>query len=275
MDGATARAILDFDTGIDHEHACGATPLTGALIAAKRSGLEGRMLDLRNSGDTAGGRSQVVGYGSFAFQEPSAGYEEAHGRELISIARRAIGDALGRSPGGFGDADPRPAAHAPWLREVRASFVTLKKEGELRGCIGSLEAHRPLAEDVGANARAAAFQDPRFARLSAGEFESLEIEVSVLSRPSPIVFEDHASLVRQIVPGEDGLILEHGSGRSRRRGTFLPQVWESLPAPEEFVSQLKRKAGLPSETRTTACTVRRYRVRKWRESEFGDESTGN
>jgi AmmeMemoRadiSam system protein B/AmmeMemoRadiSam system protein A len=261
VDGATAAAIMALDTRITHEQACGATPIAGALLAARAHGLAPRLLDMRNSGDTAGGKSRVVGYGSFAFSSAGASYEDSHGRQLLALAREAIAQALGLQPA---SAPPRDA----WLREQRATFVTLKSAGRLRGCIGMLEATRPLGEDVRANARAAALQDPRFAALGLAELDEIDIEVSVLSAPARIAFEDHADLLRQIVPGRDGLILECDTPAGRRRGTLLPQVWEDIPDPEQFVAQLKLKAGIPADTRSSRCAFRRYRVLKWRESEL-------
>ena len=259
IDSGTARAIVGFDAGISHEQACGATPIAGALLVARRHGLTPRLLDLRNSGDTAGGKGQVVGYASFAFSEGLAEFGADHGGALLGLARASIGAALG--------CNPAPVIPDElWLRIARASFVTLKKDGDLRGCIGSLEAHRPLGEDVVANARAAAFQDPRFSPLARKEFESVEIEVSLLSAPRRVLFEDHADLIRQMRPGEDGIILECEG----RRATFLPQVWESLPDPEQFLAQLKQKAGIAA--RTTRCTVMRYGALKWREPPRGRES---
>jgi AmmeMemoRadiSam system protein A len=150
---------------------------------------------------------------------------------------------------------------ASWLKPARASFVTLTQGGELRGCIGSLEAHRPLGEDVSHNARAAAFSDPRFAPLTADELARTRIEVSLLSTPKQLAFADHADLIAKLRPREDGLILEFGGAR----GTFLPQVWDSLPDPEQFVAELKRKAGLPSSLSTARCRIQRYHVLKWKE----------
>ena len=123
-----------------------------------------------------------------------------------------------------------------------------------------------LGEDVIANARAAAFQDPRFNALTPAELAGLEIEVSILSRPVRLSFEDHADLMRQIVPAKDGLILECDTPSGPRRGTFLPQVWDDIPDPEQFMSQLKLKAGVPADTRSTRCRFRRYRAVKWREA---------
>ena len=256
VDAATAQSILALDPRISHEQACGATPIGGALLLAKRRGFAARMLDLRNSGDTAGGKARVVGYGSFAISTAPERYTEEHGRSLIALARQSIGAALGLGPEAL-------LPEVAWTRELRASFVTLKQHGRLRGCIGTLEPVRPLGQDVMANARAAALQDARFAPLGTEDLAAVDIEVSVLSRPSRLLFESHEDLMAQIVPGQDGLILECDGPGGKHRGTFLPQVWKDLPMPEEFIAQLKLKAGVPADTRTTRCTFRRYRVHKW------------
>jgi hypothetical protein len=260
IDRGTARAILDYSTDIDHEQACGATPVAGMLLAAKRHKLNVELLDLRNSGDTAGGRARVVGYASFAFWDGAPGFAEGHGRTLLAIARNSIEAALGASA-------PMPLPDERWLKPARASFVTLTRDGGLRGCIGSLEAHRPLGEDVSHNASAAALSDPRFAPLTAEELAGTRIEVSLLSTPKLFSFADHADLIAQLRPGEDGLILEHGDAR----GTFLPQVWENLPDPEQFVAELKRKAGLSPDVSTARCRIQRYHVLKWKEEESRDD----
>src|SRR5437762_87613 len=219
IDGATVRAILGFDPRIGHEQACGATPVAGMLIAAKRKGLAAKLLDCRNSGDTAGDKSRVVGYASFALASESPRYRAEHGRELLQIARQSISVALDArgEPG-------TPVAEESWLRESRASFVTLMLGDELRGCVGSLEAQRPLAEDVAENARAAAFEDARFKPLTPDELGRIDIEVSLLSTPKRIAFEHHAELIARLRPGVDGIILEQGE--EGKRATFLPQVWE-------------------------------------------------
>ena len=264
IDGATVQAILGFDAGISHEQACGATPVAGVLIAARRLGLKPKLLDCRNSGDTAGGKDQVVGYASFAFAPAGSRYEAEHGRRLLQIARASLSAALGaraNSPG------PQ-AADEPWLRECRASFVTLTQDEELRGCVGTLEAQRPLAQDVAANACGAAFQDPRFKPLTQGEFARIDIEVSLLSTPKRLRFEDHADLITRLRPGVDGLILEYGDEKADKRATYLPQVWESLPDPDQFIASLKQKAGIAQDTDTRRCRVKRYTALKWREAEF-------
>ncbi len=128
---------------------------------------------------------------------------------------------------------------ADWLDEPGASFVTLHLAGRLRGCIGSIEPFRCLGEDVWANARAAAFHDPRFPALTVAEYPAIDLEVSVLSAQEPIECDDEADLLGQLRPGVDGLVLHTDC----RKGTFLPQVWEQLPEPAEFVGRLKAKAG--------------------------------
>jgi hypothetical protein len=139
--------------------------------------------------------------------------------------------------------------------------VTLKQGSQLRGCIGSLNAHRPLIEDVRYNAMAAAFSDPRFRTLDIGEFGAIKVEVSLLSRPESLHFRNQADLLSQLRPLVDGLILECGSHRS----TFLPQVWESLPEPAMFLAHLKAKAGLPQDFWSPELRSARYTVEKWAE----------
>lgn len=140
------------------------------------------------------------------------------------------------------------------LQASGASFVTLKKSGQLRGCIGSLEAHRPLIADVVHNAYAAAFSDHRFAPLTAHELADIELQVSVLSKAEPLDVKNEDDLLRQIRPGVDGIILEEGM----HRGTFLPAVWESLPDAKSFVEHLKQKAGLAVDYWSPTVKISRY-----------------
>lgn len=140
------------------------------------------------------------------------------------------------------------------LRAPGAAFVTLHRFGQLRGCIGSLEAYRPLVEDVAENAFAAAFRDPRFAPLSADEAPDLVIEISVLSPAEAMTFDSEADLLTQIRPGIDGLIIEDRG----HRGTFLPSVWEQLPDKTAFWQHLKAKAGLPPNYWSDTLRVSRY-----------------
>jgi len=256
IDGRTVQAILELRTDIDHEQACGATPVTGFLLAAKRRGLTIEFLDARNSGDTVGGRDRVVGYASFALWNGTRGYEEVHGRALLGLARGAVGEAFGNGSVAIPD--------EPWLKEKRATFVTLNQDGKLRGCIGSLQPTRALCEDVAANAANAALADRRFSPLKPAELSSIEMEVSLLSAATLVQFADANELMAQLRPGTDGVIL----AADGRRGTYLPQVWEQLPDPVQFLASLKQKAGVPADTRLTRCQVWRYQVRKWKESDL-------
>lgn len=181
--------------------------------------------------------------------------ETDRGPTLLAIARAAIADQLGE-----------PVPHyeaASWTQEPGATFVTLQLNGELRGCVGSLSAKKPIREDVEANARAAAFHDSRFKPLSRREYPGIEIEVSLLSPMEKLAFESQQHLLTLLRPGVDGLVLEYGW----QRGTFLPQVWEQLPNPDTFLAHLKQKSGLPADFWSEGIRISRYTVEKWREHE--------
>jgi AmmeMemoRadiSam system protein A len=182
-------------------------------------------------------------------------FTEEQGRLLTTLARAAIAREF---------AEPGAALpHPDWLDAPGAVFVTLTEAGQLRGCIGSLEAHRPLGEDLEHNARAAAFGDPRFPPLGEEELAGTRVEVSVLSRPEPMRFASEADALAQLRPGIDGVILEYGW----QRATFLPQVWEQLPDPRQFMSHLKRKAGLNPDFWAEDIRLSRYTVEKFKESD--------
>ena len=253
IDGATIERIARFATDIDHEEACGATPLNGLLSLSRQKNLCLKLLAACNSGDTAGGKDRVVGYSSFGLYEGGEVPLEVAGKVLLRLARGAIEhQLLGK---------PRGQLDLPWLRQAGATFVTLTKNDELRGCIGSLEPARALGEDVAQNALAAALRDPRFPPMSAAEWPHCRVEVSLLSTPKPLRFADEADLLAQIRAGEDGLILQCEG----RRATFLPQVWEDIGDKKLFLAHLLKKAGLAPDTRLTRCKVSRYGVFKWKE----------
>jgi AmmeMemoRadiSam system protein B/AmmeMemoRadiSam system protein A len=259
VDRATVGQVLDRDATLSHEQACGAMPLNGLLAAAADLGLEPVLADLRNSGDTAGDRARVVGYAAVLFHEsdthrrqerPSASVADSH----VAHARAAIAEALGLAS--------IPPAASPAFEAPGAVFVTLLLDGRLRGCIGSLEPHRPLREDLRANAVAAAFRDPRFPPLSAAEFARVRVEVSELEPAEPLVAGSETEAWAAVEPGIHGVILEWG----RHRSTFLPQVWAQLPTPREFFAALKCKAGLPADFWAPDVRLARYTVRKWAEA---------
>ncbi|MGM0592941.1 MAG: AmmeMemoRadiSam system protein A [Pseudomonadota bacterium] len=171
-------------------------------------------------------------------------------QQLLALAERAIRHGLD-----YGRAlSVESKSYPKTLQQPGACFVTLERGGQLRGCIGSLSAHRPLVEDVAENAWAAAFADPRFAPLREEELAGLEIHISVLTPAEPMRFESEQDLLAQLQPGVDGLVLEEGL----RRGTFLPSVWEQLPTPELFLRHLKQKAGLPPDYWSETLKVSRY-----------------
>jgi len=174
------------------------------------------------------------------------------GRILLDLTRESIRHGLLHDIPLPVDPGPLP----PELGEDRASFVTLTLNSQLRGCIGSLEAHRPLAVDAAHNAFAAAFRDPRFSPVEAPEVDRLEIHLSLLTPAEPVLFLSEDDLLGQLVPFEDGLILVEG----RNRGTFLPAVWTSLPEPAQFLEHLKLKAGLSRGYWSDTLRVWRYRT---------------
>lgn len=169
---------------------------------------------------------------------------------LLSLAHHAIVNGVEHDqimPVDLADFDEH-------LHATRATFVTLNINKQLRGCIGTLEAYRPLVVDVVHNAYAAAFSDPRFPAVREDEVEQLEIHISILNPSEDVHFTSEEDLISQIRPNIDGLILSEGN----LRGTFLPSVWESLKEPEEFLQHLKQKAGLPSDYWSDTIKVKRY-----------------
>ena len=183
---------------------------------------------------------------------------EEQGQALVRLARQEIEAQLALRPAAAAGGGDDPA-----LGERRGVFVTLHKDGELRGCIGSLAAVEPLAEGVRRNAINAAFHDYRFTPLTAAELPELHIEVSVLSEPQPLITADADDLVRRLRPGADGVILRGPNGE---QATFLPQVWQQLKRPELFLDHLCRKAGLPGDAwRSGRLRVFTYQVQSFEE----------
>jgi len=179
---------------------------------------------------------------------------------LPEIARMSIAQGLsvGRPY------EPDLARFHGKLIEPGAAFVTLKLDGKLRGCVGSVEPRRPLVTDVANNAHAAAFGDARFPPLKQKEFDRLKVSVSILGPLSLLPISDEEELLQRLVPGRDGLVLSEGT----HRALFLPQVWEMLPQPKEFVQHLKLKAGLPEHHWSNAMVAHRFEV-----SSVGDPET--
>ncbi len=249
-DQATVDRCLQKKTDLQGQEACGASPLNGFFTSRQAQRLQAQGLNYRNSGDTAGDKLRVVGYASIAYLDPEA----LLGEQLLQLARGVIAARFGA---------PMPSLpDAPFWHQPVATFVTLTQSGRLRGCIGSLQAHRTLLDDLVHNAQAAAFSDPRFSPLTPAELSQTRVEVSWLSAPASLVFKDETEALAQLRPGVDGLILEEG----HHRATYLPQVWEQLSDPIQFLSQLKQKAGLPASYWSNNLRLSRYTVKKWKES---------
>ena len=251
-DNETRDLIEARTTRITGEQACGCKPLNGLLHVLRKRNLGIKTLSLKNSGDTAGSKDRVVGYGAWVVEEggtlpaeedepqdEASSLSLAHRQQLLYLARTIILHSLGKG----GNYDIKLNQYHQQLHEQRGSFVTLSRQGRLRGCIGSLTATRSLVLDVAHNASAAAFNDPRFKPLQAAEFTDLDIHISVLSPSRLLAVDSRQELVETLRPGVDGLILQEGNKRS----TYLPSVWESIAEPQRFVSELRIKAGLPAD----------------------------
>jgi AmmeMemoRadiSam system protein A len=177
---------------------------------------------------------------------------------LLSLARQAIENSV------HGDSVPPldESGLSPLLREQGACFVTLTYRGNLRGCVGALEPYQSLAEDVREHAIAAAFQDFRFPPVQANEINDIEIEISYLTRPTILKYEIPAELPKILRPNIDGVVIRDGM----RRATFLPQVWEKIPDPEEFLEELCMKMGSPADLwRRKKLDVMTYQVEEFHE----------
>lgn len=235
--------------------ACGCKPLNGLLYLAKQHGMKVENVEVKNSGDSAGSKDRVVGYGAFVINtgelvKKDYDYDLANRQSMLQVARDAIMQTL------IGNKDIKinlklfPAQ----LLEKKGTFVTLNSEGKLRGCIGSLSPQRPLILDIIHNAQSAAFHDPRFKALTLSEFQDIEIHISVLTDAHKMKVNSKEELLAQLRPGQDGLILKE-KGKS---ATYLPSVWEKIPKAQDFVYELRRKAGLDPEGWDESTQVFRY-----------------
>jgi AmmeMemoRadiSam system protein B/AmmeMemoRadiSam system protein A len=261
IDLFTSRAIVNLNPDpIGSHHACGQTGIRALLQIAQKKKLEGRQLDLGNSGDTAGPRDQVVGYGGFGFYPDCNRFNDQQRSELTRIAWSAIDHGLnyGRqlilSLDGYGSLFIEPAA----------SFITFTTaEGKLRGCMGNLSGSEPLLHSISNNAFNAGFTDPRFDPLTIEERVQTHLEISVLSQWTRLEGDSEEEILAGVRPFIDGLILIE----NHRRGTFLPSVWKSISDPEEFLRQLKGKAGLDGDYWSDAIEVYRYTTESWQDIE--------
>ena len=269
IDSDTARRIETLDAAaLDGRRACGFLAVKAALEIAAERDMRASGLHLATSADVGADASRVVGYGAFAFEyAASARLAEADRERLLSACMTALGLATrsgGKAPAlSLNDESP---ALSPW----RATFVTLTESGRLRGCIGSLEPHRPLIEDVLANTTQAAFADPRFPPLKESELSGLRLDVSILSHPRPIPAGSESELIAALEPDRDGLILTAG----KRRALFLPSVWRHVLDARAFVRHLMAKAGFEPDRWPAGLDARRFRVESfsapWRQVDSKD-----
>lgn len=275
IDARTSAKILALESDLVGEQACGARPINGLLHVLKNKGLKVEQLEVRNSGDTAGDKSRVVGYGAYIVMEgavrdqteieqqtrarakaetgsdiSTAQLSLAWRQRLLQVAREAVLHPFDHNESYHIDLSRYPSV----FRQERASFVTLNINKKLRGCIGSLVAHRPLITDVAHNAQAAAFKDHRFKPLTLEEFHNVDFHISVLSVPEVLQLGSREELVAKLRPGVDGLIIEHDG----KRATYLPSVWEQINDADTFVSELRRKAGLNASGWHADTIVHRY-----------------
>lgn len=279
LDCSCVRAICDLDVDrIERADACGKGPILTLVHLAKKNGWRARLLDYRNSGDTSGDKSGVVGYAAIAFYEPGEGETPEEppklsfpgeaaselspddGKVLLELAEKTVAAVVTGGTQPSVDVKAMPDG----LTGRRACFVTLTGKGELRGCIGSIFPQEELCRAVVERARSAATEDPRFAPVKPEELDDLEIEVSVLSIPRPLEYESPEDLLAKLRPKVDGVVLQVG----RRQATYLPQVWDQIAEPEEFMRHLSQKAGLPPDGwRSPEAVVLTYQVQAFAQSE--------
>ncbi|MDR3143926.1 MAG: AmmeMemoRadiSam system protein B [Puniceicoccales bacterium] len=240
FDAKTCRMIENCECGeISHERACGATAICGLLSFAEKMQFAPVRIGVYNSGAITGDCERVIGYGAWMLAECMANrfVAENFRERVLSICNRSIECGLdGRNPSAAVDV---PEVFSQYM----SSFVTLTIGGHLRGCIGSIKAHRPLLSDLISNAHGAAFCDSRFPPLGAKEFKKIAVKVSLLSRPQPIRFSGERELLDAVVPNVDGIIISCGIFQA----VYLPCVWEQIPDKNEFLASLKMKAGLPGD----------------------------
>jgi len=245
---------------------CGKAPIAVILHLARAQKWQPRLLNYTNSGDTAGDKARVVGYSAVAFYETShirgdIPMENCNRPEQVGVlldhARRTITEKLGRDVDQEATASLEEKLQDSCYDKKSGTFVTLTLNGQLRGCIGNMSSSLNLRDGVRQNAISAAFHDPRFSPLTEAELDKVHIEISILTDPRPLDYSGGDDLVRKLRPNVDGVIISKG----HKQATFLPQVWKQLPRPDDFLSRLCMKAGLPARTwQAGALDVQTYQV---------------
>ena len=220
--------------GFSYNQACGAVGIYGLCEFINKMDYSLIRVDMYNSSLATNDKSRVVGYGAWIVYEGGKNQfiKKYYSNYILNLVKNIILSKF--------DNHEVITNHAPVFNESGACFVTLKKQGHLRGCIGSIIAHQPLINDLINHAQDAAFRDHRFNPLEEDELEELEIDVSILTDPKRMNFKDEQDLLNQIVPNKDGIIIKDGS----HQAVYLPSVWEDLPDKIMFLKSLKMKAGL-------------------------------
>lgn len=266
VDSETA-AMIAADQPLDEHRSCGAAGINTAMILARSFGLKPRLLDITNSGNVTGEMSSVVGYAAWMFSQQPA--EEAKlpplEQEVENLSffarhnkkdlRAIVAKALERAVAGK-HFTPERNDYPDVLFNKGASFVTLTRGGELRGCIGSLLPNRAIALDIADNARQAAMEDSRFAPLTPEELKTIDFSISLLTGYEPVKCKNEEELLNQIKPNIDGLVIRDGN----RQGLFLPSVWKQLPDKKDFLTNLKIKAGLSPTYWSDKMKIYRFRT---------------
>jgi len=271
-DQETIGQILDLnilELSKTNNSACGIIPIQVLTRLAIRNHWKPHLLHYSNSGDTAGSKNKVVGYAAIAYFETSAidrskginQMDKEKGALLLKLARKTIADSLNIETHAFNEHNDNLSDKL--FTEHRGTFVTLTIDNQLRGCIGNLSAEKSIIEGVKDNAVNAAFHDPRFPPLSKNEFPNVDIEISLLSQPERLEYQDGDDLLEKLRPNIDGVIIRKGPYSS----TFLPQVWDQLPDKKSFLEHLCQKAGLaPDEWRRPGLEVMVYQVQYFEEN---------
>jgi len=264
LDENTAKKIETGQADIDYHHSCGAGGINTALVLSYKMHLKPNILSLINSGDTAGDKNRVVGYGAWAFEGEGwvseieqqvaaiSAFTNIYREQLLSVARTALNEAVLYNR----VYKPSRDDYAEEMFNKGAVFVTLAENKELRGCIGSLTPSRAIALDIADNTYNAAMKDSRFDKVSKEELDNINISISILTGFEKMDFVDEADLLNQIEAGVDGIVIRDGY----RQGLFLPSVWEQLPDKKDFLSNLKIKAGLSPSYWSDSLRVFRFRT---------------
>lgn len=272
MDRQTAAKIADGQADVDNHHSCGAAGINTAVLLGKKLHLKPEVLALINSGDTGKDKTRVVGYGAWSFSKNNGeiplilreydglkGFAGEYGSQIIAAARRALQHAVKNEV-----YRPQRKDYDEHLFDRGAVFVTLHKDGELRGCVGSLYPRQAVVADIAANARAAALEDGRFEPLAPEELDDIRVSVSLLTGYERINYSDEADLLEQMQPGVDGIVIRDGD----RQGLFLPSVWEQLPDKKSFLNNLKLKAGMSPSFWSNDIKVYRFRTVEVKENGY-------